>query len=100
MSKPNQKTQRSRSIRDKDNQDSSKSHTPTITQASLTKYITHKELLATQTGPKDSKKRKKNSGEIPPDKCHHESQETSSKMDVVEYWIVSNETNKDVHMYT
>ena len=81
MSKPIQKTQRLRSIRDKDNQDN-KSHTPTTTQVSLTKYITHKELPATHIGPKDSKKRKKNSGEIPPDKRHHESQETTGKMDV------------------
>ena len=81
MSKPIQKTQRLRSIRDKDNQDN-KLHTPTTTQVSLTKYITHKELPATHIGPKDSKKRKKNSGEIPLDKRHHESQETTGKMDV------------------
>ena len=82
MSKPNQKTQRLRSVKDKDNQDSGKPHTPTVTQVSLTKYITHKELPTTQIGPKDSKKRKKNSGEIPPDKRHHKSQEISGNMDV------------------
>ena len=80
MSKPNQKTQRSKAV--KDSQNSGKPLTPTITQVSLTKYITHKELPATQIGPKDNKKRKKNSGEIPPDKRHHKTQESSENMDV------------------
>ena len=47
-------------------------NTPTVTQVPLTKYITHKKSPFTQIGQKGSKKRKKNSGEIPPDKRHHE----------------------------
>ena len=82
MSKPNQKTQRSKAVKDKNSQNSGKPLTPTITQVSLTKYITHKELPATQIGPKDNKKRKKNLGEIPPDKRHHKTQESSENMDV------------------
>ena len=46
----------------------------------LTKYITHKESPFTQIGQKDSKKRKKNSGEIPPDKRHHKAKETPENM--------------------
>ena len=57
-------------------------NTPTVTQVPLTKYITHKESPLTQIGQKDSKKRKKNSGEIPPDKRHHESKETPENMNV------------------
>ena len=57
-------------------------NTPTVTQVSLTKYITHKESPFTQIGQKDSKKRKKNSSEIPPDKRHHESKENSENMSI------------------
>ena len=51
---------------------------------SLTKYITHKDSPGTQPKQtlKDSKKCKKNSGENPPDKRHHESEEKGEIMSV------------------
>ena len=83
MSRPSQRTQKSKKIKDKDSQEADMNrNTPTVTQVPLTKYITHKESPFTQIGQKDSKKRKKNSGEIPPDKRHHESKENPENMSV------------------
>ena len=59
------------------------SNTPTVTQVSLTKYITHKDSPGQQIeqpSKKDSKKCKKNSGENPPDKRHHESEDKQETM--------------------
>ena len=83
MSRPSQRTHKPKKIKDKDSQETNMNrNTPTVTQVPLTKYITHKESSLTQIGQKNSKKRKKNSGEIPPDKRHHESKETPENMNV------------------
>ena len=77
MSRPSQRIHKPKKIKDKDQQETDP-NTPIVTQVSLTKYITQKESALTQIGHKDSKKCKKNSGEIPPDKRHHESKENMS----------------------
>ena len=83
MSRPSQRTQKPKKIKDRDSQETDTNrNTPTVTQVPLTKYITHKESPFTQIGQKDSKKRKKNSGEIPPDKRHHKAKETPENMNV------------------
>ena len=79
MSRPSQRTQKPKKTKEKHQQeDNTNRNTPTVTQLPLTKYVTHKESPFTQIGQKDSKKRKKNSGEILPDKRHHESKENMS----------------------
>ena len=76
MSIPTQRTQRPKKQKDQEAKEA-ESNIPTITQVPLTKYITHKDSPGTQSEQttKENKKHKKNSGEIPPDKRHHDSTE-------------------------
>ena len=83
MSRPSQRAHKPKKIKDKDSQETNTNRkTPTVTQVPLTKYITHKDFPLTQIGQKDSKKRTKSSGEIPPDKRYHKSEETPESMNV------------------
>ena len=76
MSRPNPKAQKPKKLKSKEDKELDPI-TPTTTQVSLTKYITQMEspVPNTNTNKIDSKKRKKNSGENPPDKSHHISPE-------------------------
>ena len=83
MSRPIQRSQKNRKQKESKDIDPS---TPTVTQVSLTKYITTKEIMPQQqrqNNTKNNRKCKKNTGEIPPDKRHHESEDIqSNKMNV------------------
>ena len=86
MLRPNPKAQKPKKLKAKETKEIDL-NTPTITQVSLTKFITPTDppvLSANSTNNKaDSKKRKKNSGENPPDKRHHESEDIQeNKMNV------------------
>ena len=78
MSRPNQRTQKPKKFKAKETKEVDSS-TLTITQVSLTKYITQMDSSVQPTNKQgtktDSKKLKKNSGENPPDKQHHESED-------------------------
>ena len=83
MSRPIQRIQRPKKQRDKEPKEVD-TNAPTVTQVPLTKYITHKDSPENQPKQtlKDSKKHKKNSGENPPDKRHHESEEKKEIMSI------------------
>ena len=86
MSRPNPKVQKPKKLKAKETKEVDL-NTPTITQVCLTKFITQTDppaLSANMTNNKaDNKKRKKNSGENPPDKQHYESEDIQdNKMSV------------------